>query len=224
MQGRAQIMQGTAWESIGADWGDWTPNWTGLTDIRTTRLLQLIQDLRAVYTGRLFLHNCWGTWPGLALVVDKVDYWQLMITNGWDLTSAQQQHPDLATLRTSYTNQLRWFANLVGNSVPIQVWVQIQSHSRFYELGWIEDAGCWKPHTAVCFGEQNITTDFGLQAMGVEAALEAIAGQPRIRVESVVFGGYWLGDNLAPGDSFPNASQSIRNKPAEHLVFQWWNS
>jgi len=224
MLGRAQLMQGTAWESIGADWGDWTPNWTGVSDIRTTRLLQLIQDLRAVYTGRLFLHDWTGVWPGLALVADKVDYWQLIVTDGWNLSIAQKQNLNLATLRTSYTNQLRWFSNLVGNTMPIQIWVQIQSHSRFYELGWIEDAGCWKPYTAVCFGEQNITTDFSVQSLGVEAVLEAIASQPLIRVESVVFGGYWLGDNLAPADSFPNANQSIRNKPAEYLVYQWWKS
>ena len=61
-----------------------------------------------------------------------------------------------------------------------------------------------------------------MQAIGIEAALEAINQQTFFRTESVFINSYWLADTMTPHDSFPNTSQSIRNKPAESIVYQWW--
>ncbi len=40
--------------------------------------------------------------------------------------------------------------------------------------------------------------------------------------DSINFTSYWWTDTMKPYQSLPEISQSIRNKPAESIVYQWW--
>lgn len=220
-----RVLQGSQFEAISADWGDWNPDWTAeYAEIRERGLADVIQGLRTAYSGKLYQSSLWGSWQNIQNITSKVDYVQLMIQSPWNLTSSQKANPSLADMKTGYRSSIEWLNGLVGSTTPVQFWLQIQSHKKFLDVGWVEDSGCWKPYTSVCYGEQGVTTDFGLQALLTQAALEVIREQRSVQVESVSGGGFWLGDNLAPKESFPNISQSIRNKPAEFIVYKWWKS
>jgi hypothetical protein len=72
--------------------------------------------------------------------------------------------------------------------------------------------------------QKNYTTDFSVQANAVEAAFQAIKEQTYLKTYGVMFStSYWLTDTLTPGvEGFPNISQSIRGKPAETIVKNWY--
>lgn len=64
--------------------------------------------------------------------------------------------------------------------------------------------------------------DFSIQAMSYQAMMEAISAQTVFDVIGVHVIGYWFADNILPDSSFPNLSQSFRNKLAEALMYQWF--
>jgi hypothetical protein len=71
-----------------------------------------------------------------------------------------------------------------------------------------------------CIQDRKVV-DFGLQARATQAFLEAVFSSARediggVRVE------YWMDDNLLPGATFPNLGYSLRAKPAEQVVRQWF--
>jgi hypothetical protein len=59
--------------------------------------------------------------------------------------------------------------------------------------------------------------------MAYEALLEAIT-ESGLNFVSFETGGYWYSDVIVPKNSFPNSSQSIRNKPAEVILQRWFRS
>ena len=102
---------------------------------------------------------------------------------------------------------------------PIIWEISIQSRDKYFTEGWIEDGFC----VTNCI-QNNYVTDFSIQAMGVEAALQAIVSQNKFTTGSVDFhSSYWHTDTVTPGaEGFPNLSQSIRNKPAESIIKYWF--
>lgn len=221
---RAQVLDGY-YEAMSVDWDDFNPNWTGLGDIRQRALTELTAELRKIWHGKLWLINLWGEWSNIATMTNQVDFVQIWLSHNLRFPASQQSSLTVADIQQGYTSIINSYKNQYRITVPVQYYIMAQSHSRFYEIGWVEDSGCWKHAnpTMLCSGENGVTTDFGLQAMGIEGALRAISQQPANNIESVAIMGYRLGDNLQPGYSFPNTARSIRNKPAEYLVYQWWH-
>ena len=215
MLDQARIAQTAGFDAISLDWGDWNPiSWAPISSLRSTRLQQLSANIRPVFNGRQFLMSTWSTNDAPPSLVNSVD--MLVAFIGTKLTEAQSSSLSVSQLMPGFTNSIN-SRQFLGSGKPL-IWIlQIQSHKDFFVNGWVEDAGCWSTPCA-----SSLTTDFSVQAIGIEAALEAINQQTFFKTESVFVNSYWLADTISPHDSFPNTSQSIRNKPAESIVYQWW--
>jgi hypothetical protein len=214
MVDQARIAQTAGFDAISLDWGDWNPDWVPISSLRSTRLQQLSADIRSVFNGRQFLMSTWSTSDAPPSLVNSVD--MLVAFVATKLTHAQSSSLSVSQLLPGFANSIN-SRQFLGSQKPIIWMLQMQSHKDFFVDGWVEDAGCW---TTPCASP--LTTDFSVQAIGIEAALEAINQQTFFKTESVFINSYWLSDTITPRDSFPNISQSIRNKPAESIVYQWW--
>ncbi len=212
---QAQLAQTAGFDAISLDWGDWSPtSWAPFSSTRSARLQQLSTNFRQVFNGRQFLMSTWSINDAPSSLVASVD--MLVAFVGTTLTTAQSNLLSVDQLVPGFTNSIN-SRQFLGNGKPIIWMLQMQSHKDFFVSGWVEDAGCWSTPCA-----SSLTTDFSVQAIGIEAALEAINQQTFFKTESVFINSYWLADTITPHDSFPNTSQSIRNKPAESVVYQWW--
>lgn len=214
-------------DAIKINWGYWQiANWSPYNTIRFNSLTTLSNDIRTVFpTGKQIVDNY--TVGDVGANVDNLVPEAIQLVNNIDmvavgeiatrqLTSLEETNLDVATIKSVYgTYVYNWVTTI---NKPI-IWdIQIQSHSKFFTQGWVEDAGCW---VGVC--ASSITTDFSVQAIGIEALLEIIQNNTTtIQTDSVNINNYWWTDTIMPHDSYPNMSQSIRNKPAEAIVYQWW--
>ena len=212
----AQIAQSAGFEAMSLDWTDWSPDFTNYVALRDSSLVTLAAKLRTVFTGKLWLIDTWDQ-PSAALL-NSVDMLVQNISTPYPaLTASQNSNLSVSTLKPGYDNFLNSYYSKFG-SKPVMFAIQIQSHSSYFLTGWIEDAGCYGGNCA-----STLTTDFSVQAIGYEAVLETIhdARYP-INLDSIVVNSYWLSDTLTPHTSFPNTSQSVRNKPAEAVIYNWF--
>ena len=128
-----------------------------------------------------------------------------------------------------------------GKEVPIIFEIAVQSRDKYFKEGWVEDGFCLPGTTTdgkkVDCIQTTYVTDFSVQAIGIDGILKAIKSQSYFKVDGVNFHtSYWHTDTLKPStgfvqtqygikedsEGFPNLSQSIRGKPAESVVKQWF--
>lgn len=149
------------------------------------------------------------------------------------LTATENSNISVALLKIKFTEIIDHLHTQLQNSTKPVIWeIAIQSRDKYFLEGWVEDGFCVVPNgngsptdynNPLC-AQKNYVTDFSIQAIGVEAALQAIASQNKFTTKSVDFhGSYWHTDTVTPGnEGFPNFSQSIRGKPAESIVKYWF--
>jgi hypothetical protein len=102
--------------------------------------------------------------------------------------------------------------------------VLIQSEKTFLENGWNEDTHCTPKGDDPCY-QLHLEVDFSVQAIAYEAMLEAIAQvhtEQQMDVYGVETTGYLFMDVVLPHVSHPQISQSVRDKPAEAVIYQWF--
>ena len=100
----------------------------------------------------------------------------------------------------------------------------IQSEEDFLSNGWNEDMFCIEKDGDACY-QKNLTVDFSLQAVAYEAMLEAISESIKsdsINISGMDSYGYWFTDVILPENSQPQIAQSVRNKPAESIIYEWY--
>lgn len=114
---------------------------------------------------------------------------------------------------------------------PVMLDISIQSRDKYLQEGWVEDGFCVSGKNSdgssnSCI-QETYKTDFSLQALAIEAALQAIKDQKFFTLQAVNFStSYWLTDTLvasSTSEGFPNISQSVRGKPAEKIIKQWYS-
>lgn len=214
MLNQAKLLDAAEFESMSLDWTDWSPDWTNFADIRTNNLITLSTNIRKVFKGKLWLFDTWS--PSTNLLADYIDFQALFISNTFpNLTPTQNATINLSMLKSGLLERLKRSSSL---KKPLMLTIQFQSHREYFQLGHIEDSGCWNSSCAA-----NLTTDFSVQALAYEALFEVLADNTlNLNIESLNINSFWLADTLLPHYSFPNTSQSIRNKPAEAIVYNWW--
>ena len=128
-----------------------------------------------------------------------------------------------------------------NRQVPVIFQIAIQSKDDYLTGGAAEDGFCisgttldGKSHDCI---QATYGTDFSAQAIGIEGVLRAIKEQTYFPVQGVNFhSNYWHTDTLKPstgyiktesgmvenGEGFPNLGSTIRGKPAETVVKQWF--
>ncbi|MHC1782263.1 MAG: hypothetical protein AB9891_05785 [Anaerolineaceae bacterium] len=188
---------------------------------------KLLGKMREVYSGRiLFLVE--PVWGANLAKMDRL----LTGVDGFiytPITAILQNVPDktasVDNLKGLYYDNLKAIGRDFGKyNKPFLLRVLIQSEKDFLEKGWNEDMFCIERDGDPCY-QKNLTVDFSLQAVAMEAMLEAVSqveGDRAMAVDNIDIYGYWYTDVILPDFSQPQMAQSIRNKPAESVVYEWF--
>ena len=207
-------------------------------------MISRIDDVRKVFTGKVMYKGDLS--PLDSRITSKIDTLMLSIMNP-QLTEEQTKNLSVPLMKDLILNQIndtyKWKLNEttgVGPNVPVMWTIFVQSKYNTFVTGFTEDGFC----VSNCV-QFSYKTDFSVQAIGIEAALEAIMAQTHYKNDIVhIMSGYWLTDDIEPTEwsssacgtqsgtcdnvrsgnnfDFPNLSESIRNKPAEKLVKYWF--
>lgn len=211
------------------------PSLTEYSETSTLAFLRIIDNVRSIYNGKLFM----GT-PRFfdKRIIEKVDAIIVPIgVSNWSAYDDVNISASLVKQRVldSMTGIYLDFALYSGvdpKSINV-IWdFNIQSRDKALSQGWVEDGFCissvngpivsWDSSSCM---QKNYNTDFSIQAIFIEGSFQAIKEQSYFKTYGVNFSsGYWLTDTLVPGpEGFPNLSQSIRGKPAENIVKAWYS-
>jgi hypothetical protein len=134
----------------------------------------------------------------------------------------KQMHEDYSCTAVSCTY------TPASRQIPVFFEIAVQSRDNYWTEGWVEDGFCvtgkLSDGTRSDCIQNYYTTDFSVQAIGIEGAMRAITKQPYFRIGGINFhSSFWHSDTLVPStEGFPNISQSIRGKPAEKIVKYWF--
>jgi hypothetical protein len=188
------------------------------------RTARLVKRLKAVFKGKVSYdaHAGIASDPYLA---GAIDYYEGGLW-AWGVTEQEAANLTVPTLKAKYRQMIDGFRQSPLSGKPI-IWnVYMPSRSDALTTGYLEETFCTAGYDlGVTYATSCIqtgkTTDFGLQAIAHEAALEAIFEQDSGNVAGVSIQ-YWMDDNLLPSFTFPNVATSIRGKPAEAIVYQWF--
>jgi len=221
MLSQAKLIQSAGFDAISLDWTDWQPSaWDNFQQIRETNLLALSSNIRSVFNGKQYLIQTNNTITATPKLLDAVDFIQLQLIAGPIPTAAEELTMSVDMLKPRYSGFIPYILKIINSTKPVSWLIMIESVNNPYSNHHTaSDAGC--PGGNAPCANSNYTADFGRQAIGIEAALEAINEQTSVKTDSVAIP-YWLADNITQHDSYPNFSPSIRNKPAESIVYQWF--
>ena len=191
-------------------------------------LAQLARDTRSVFTRKLYYGGQrQDVYPEVIAEVDEFVY------RLWLGSTYSTANPfTLQNIKTTLQQALYydfWRAGIDFNNAglitkPVIFKIYGQSTTDFYNGGgWIEDNWCSEP----CTAQRTATTSFSAQAVAYEAALELVNEQTYVTTGGAGTYGYAFFDLLgetrtANSVTFPNISNSIRNKPAEGLLRDWF--
>lgn len=203
----------------------------------TQEFLSIINDIRTVYNGKLFM--------GTPLfydkrIIDKVDAIIIPINRPWTWNYNDDSNVSVGLLKQRYMDTIigqhipfSLYSGVETKTIPVIWHILIQSRDKFLSEGWVEDGFCIKPNNngfPVSYNDplctqKNYKTDFSIQALAYEGLFQAIKEQPYFKTYGITLGtSYWHTDTLVPGEEgFPNLSQSIRGKPAENIVKHWFS-
>jgi hypothetical protein len=206
------------------DWGSWWIDWSqdDYKEIWERRMPEIGRKIRTVYSGDRALSNWGGEFHNPALVAEAerlhLDVW----LSGFSITQEEDTRLSVPFLRGKYLELIQNMAGEIGAyGKPTVFTLFAQSHRDFLLKGWVEDGFCNDIAAPGC-DQREMDIDFSIQAMSYQALMEAISAQTAFDVIGVHVIGYWFADNILPDSSFPNLSQSFRNKPAEALMYQWF--
>lgn len=207
---------------VSLDWNAfYIPNLFEFNDLWSTHMVSIAKDIRANFSGTIVYGQ--SEIPHYdSRIFDVVDEIHVFINEIAENKIYQTNHNNINVelLKAEYLSLINdYYIRLHNTNKPVQFEISIQSRDKYYTEGWIEDGFCVNN----CI-QNSYVTDFSVQAIGVEAALEAIAEQTKFVTKSVNFHtSYWFNDSLSPGNlGFPNLSESIRGKPAEAIVKYWF--
>jgi hypothetical protein len=224
---QAQLSEETGVDALMINHFDWQPYIKGYEDVYQTEMLALLGKVRTVYHGRILfmLDPLWGAdLDKLSKLLSSVDGFIVnAIPNplGW----ASDKTVSVSNLKGLY---LTYFRNIAieFNKLhkPYLIRILIQSEKMFLENGWNEDMSCVRKGDDPCY-QLHLEVDFSVQAIAYEAMLEAVAQvhtEQQMDVYGVETAGYLFMDVVLPHVSHPQISQSVRDKPAEAVIYQWF--
>ena len=221
----------SAYDAIEIDWGYFgIPDWTAYNADRYAALIQLSDDIRAI-------NPTWKQWiaastvagtgtnmenlqTGAQALVSKVDIIEAMPISTRNTTTNENTSLDVALIKSISGSYLPNWMKVVGK--PFMWTLQVQSQNKFFS-GTLIDQTC----------DATLPVDFGAQAVGYEAYLEIIKDWSTgtgvngvlLQLDSINTTGYAWSDTMyehTSAYSCATQTQSIRNKPAEAIVYNWF--
>ena len=224
---QARIAEETGIDALMINHFDYQPGVKGFEDIYQIEMLDLLAKTREIYSGRILfmIEPVWGADLGkldeLLRSVDGFIYTPITMA----LRNRSDKSVSVSNLKASYLDNLNSISGDFGRfDQPFLLRILIQSETDFLENGWNEDMFCLPKDGDPCY-QKNLDVNFSLQAVAYEALLEAIAqtaGNNTMVIDGLDANGYWFTDVILPFNSQPQFAQTIRNKPAEAVVFQWF--
>ena len=214
---RAAVAEHDGIQALQLDWGVYFFDWSPYRDVFIAKMTAAAQQVRGVYSGKI-LYGATAPWisndPGLMNSID----WFIGDIFGIQFSAADNANITVPQLREKYLTLITSLGNTLGPAKRPVMWrLFAQSHRDYLLRGWVEDGFC----VANC-AQSAIHTDFSVQAIAYEAMLEAISAQTAFTTAGVTAVASWYVDVMLPAQSFPNISQSWRNKPAESILYRWF--
>ena len=224
---QAKIAQETGIKGIMINHFDYQPSIKGYEDVYQEKMLALLEKVRKVYSGKIILlidPLSGADLSKLDTFLSKVDAY-LFTPETNPLRYSSDKLLTLDNLKSIYSKNLKEKGQLFSKyNKPFYVRILIQSEKNFLIDGWNEDAFCIKKNENPCY-QKDLQPDFSMQAIAYEALLESIkeVHDKDMKIEAVDTYGYWFTDVMLPKNSQPQIAQSIRNKPAESIVKEWFS-
>jgi hypothetical protein len=211
---RAAVAQSDGIQALQLDWGVYWFDWTPFRDLFIAKMTAAAQQVRGVYSGKI-LYGATAPWiskdVGLMTSID----WFIGDLYGIQFSAADNANITVPQLKQKYLDLITGLGNVLGAAKRPVVWqLFAQSHRDYLLKGWVEDGFCCAANA--------LQTDFSVQAIAYEAMLEAISAQTAFTTAGVTATASWYVDVILPAQSFPNISQSWRNKPAESILYRWF--
>ncbi len=224
---QARLAEETGIDALMINHFDYQPAIGGFEGVYQREMLELLGKVRAVYSGRVLLliePTIGADLNKLAGLLDAVDGFIFTPYTNILETSADKT-VSVDNLKKLYFENIKGIGReFAGFEKPFLLRVLIQSEEEFLVRGWNEDMFCIEREGDPCY-QKNLTVDFSLQAVAMEAMLEAVSEVQRgghMKVENIDIYGYWFTDVILPDFSQPQMAHSIRNKPAESVVYEWF--
>jgi hypothetical protein len=223
---QAKIAEETGMDAMMINHFDFDP-WVGrFVETYQTEMLALLQKVRAIYSGNVLItiEPITGTdYAKSSKLLSAVDGY-LLTPVGDVLKDATNKEVSVSNLKSLYLKSLSDIGKkLKQYNKPISFRVGLYSDKDALEKGWNENMFCVLKDGDPCY-QKKIQADFSEQAIAYEAMLEAFKefNTTYFKVGAVDAYGYWFSDVILPDKSFPQLGGTIRNKPAESIVFEWF--
>lgn len=224
---QAKIAQETGIKGIMINHFDYQPSIKGYEEVYQEKMLALLEKVRKVYSGKIiFLIDplSGADLSKLDTFLNKIDAY-LFTPQTNPLKYSSDKSVTLENLKNLYSKELKEKGQLFNKyNKPFYLRILIQSEKNFLIEGWNEDAFCIERGENPCY-QKDLRPDFLMQAIAYEALLESIKevhNNKDMKIEAVDTYGYWFTDVMLPKNSQPQIAQSIRNKPAESIVKEWY--
>lgn len=189
----------------------------------------ILSDISTIYTGKKFVFPMgWmSSEPGF---INGIDILQMGHWSNKTYSAADEASITVNSLKSDYVASGSNFSSQYWPTLgkPMMAGVGIQSRANALSVpGYLEETMCTdgvnQGNSSGTCAQKNTAADFGLQAIVVEAELEDFGAANLPAGSIVMIGDYWQTDFMsADGPTFPNIASSIRNKPAEGIVKQWF--
>jgi len=241
MINNAKFAQKTGMKGISADWNAFhivNLDEPKIKELYTTKYVEIIDSIRQNFNGEI----TWGQIGSIysdPRIINKVDSIHVSV-GGPLLTNNENATLTVEKVEQAITKQIKQLHEYysctavsctyipASRQIPVFFEIAVQSRDNYWSEGWVEDGFCVKGKLSdgtqsECV-QNSYTTDFSVQAIGIEGALRAVTKQPYFKIGGINFhSSFWHSDTLVPSpEGFPNISQSIRGKPAEKIVKYWF--
>jgi len=185
----------------------------------------LIKALKTNFSGEI-LHDLKPPLMSAPEIKALVDSWEFVVF--YDEVVPLEDNLSVEAVVPFIRNQIEYYQNIAdGNLIVLPA---VASRGNFLSdlRMYVEETFCTDETDSIfqepgnCFQEE-IPTDFSLQAILYQAVLEAAFSTPGHSPAGIAVD-YWVTDGILPAYpwTFPNISYTIRNKPAEQIVLKWF--
>lgn len=190
-----------------------------------------INEIKKVFSGKLVYGQSNAIYdPTIISLVDSMAY-TIWTGQSYNLSLFNSNVADDA-MKTYLSYIHYWLTQDLGDlaaTKPIDWEIYSESNSLFYTsteewydkfctITMIRNNNC---------KSKSITTDLSLQSIFIDAAINSIVNQDKLKSNSISIYGYSSNDDVKPtylggAINYPNLGNSTRNKSAESIIKQWY--
>ena len=192
------------------------PKFTPYEDFADTRFQEIIKKIRVIYHGKVFgnENGKFGGFTEVPKYINELD--GLYVSSPWIMTLSENASVD--TIKTTQLNNINEVMKPLNSYKP-DLFI-VLSQASFNKS--ISGTPYFEFNDYTVAKDKNYKANWQLQAKVYESFFENINGNKKF--SGVAVNNYWWDDMMDPkyADPLISMSFSIRNKPAEIIVKNWW--